>query len=293
MEALLDEVIRHLTTWKRPSASDGERRAAEWIAGKLEAEGCAATVEEEPAHGTYWWPLGLLTGHRRDRRPDAQPRRHARCGRRDGRRGVIDDISGGQPLVSPPLPSHALDARTSSPSAATGRRTHTRLRRPPRRGALVAALPPRRAPRSPSASPPADKTDTTPRDVPGARRPGARRARRTHRQRAPATRRRRGSPLGSALTFAEIGSRDTVDGANDNLSGGRRTRRPRTPARARSRCTGCACLLVSTGGRGVVHGGHARLRPAPLPAAAARAHDLRLPRHGRLAAPHRSARARA
>jgi acetylornithine deacetylase/succinyl-diaminopimelate desuccinylase-like protein len=46
---------------ERPSASDGERRAAERIAAELREAGCReARVEEERAHGGYWWPLGLL-----------------------------------------------------------------------------------------------------------------------------------------------------------------------------------------------------------------------------------------
>ena len=46
----------------RPSASTGERRAAELIAGELEAAGARVRLEEETVHGTYWWPIGLLTG---------------------------------------------------------------------------------------------------------------------------------------------------------------------------------------------------------------------------------------
>jgi hypothetical protein len=57
----LRHTIEHLTTWERPSASEGERRAAEWIAGELRELGFAAEVEEERAHGTYWWPVGLFT----------------------------------------------------------------------------------------------------------------------------------------------------------------------------------------------------------------------------------------
>jgi hypothetical protein len=59
----LEAAIRHLASISRPSASDGEREAAEWLAGELRAAGCReARVEEERAHGTYWWPLGLLSG---------------------------------------------------------------------------------------------------------------------------------------------------------------------------------------------------------------------------------------
>jgi hypothetical protein len=56
----MDEAIRHLASFDRPSASEGERVAAEWIAASLRDLGLEARVEEESAHGTYWWPLGLL-----------------------------------------------------------------------------------------------------------------------------------------------------------------------------------------------------------------------------------------
>jgi len=54
--------IRELAAFARPSASDGERRAADSIAARLRALGCRATVEEERAHGGYWWPIGLVNG---------------------------------------------------------------------------------------------------------------------------------------------------------------------------------------------------------------------------------------
>ena len=58
----LEDVVRSLAGWERPSASDGERRAAEWIAERLVAIGVHdVRLEEEPAHGGYWWPLGLLS----------------------------------------------------------------------------------------------------------------------------------------------------------------------------------------------------------------------------------------
>src|SRR5437588_123122 len=97
-DAVLPELlaaIAHLASFERPSASDGERRAAEWIAERLREEGCAVRVEQERAHGGYWWPLGLLTGL-------------AGAAALSGRRGlalaagaiaaagVYDDVSGGR-----------------------------------------------------------------------------------------------------------------------------------------------------------------------------------------------------
>jgi hypothetical protein len=59
--ALIERVVRELASYERPSASEGERRAAEWLAGEFRAAGCRGVrVEEERAHGGYWWPLGLL-----------------------------------------------------------------------------------------------------------------------------------------------------------------------------------------------------------------------------------------
>jgi hypothetical protein len=51
--------IHELAAFERPSASEGERRAAESIADRLRALGCSVAVEQERAHGGYWWPLGL------------------------------------------------------------------------------------------------------------------------------------------------------------------------------------------------------------------------------------------
>jgi peptidase M28-like protein len=57
--AQLEADVRALAAIARPSASDGERRSAEWIAARLRECGFPTRVEEEAAHGTYWWPLGL------------------------------------------------------------------------------------------------------------------------------------------------------------------------------------------------------------------------------------------
>jgi hypothetical protein len=55
----LRERLEELEQIDRPSASDGERRAAEWLVGRFAELGAAARIEAEPAHGTYWWPLGI------------------------------------------------------------------------------------------------------------------------------------------------------------------------------------------------------------------------------------------
>jgi acetylornithine deacetylase/succinyl-diaminopimelate desuccinylase-like protein len=58
----LGTVVHELASFERPSASEGERRAAEWIAARMRQLGHPAAVEIERAHGGYWWPLGLLNG---------------------------------------------------------------------------------------------------------------------------------------------------------------------------------------------------------------------------------------
>src|SRR5689334_23306930 len=58
----LKRVVRELASWERPSASEGERRAAAWIAEHLRELGVdQVRIEEEPAHGGYWLPLGMLS----------------------------------------------------------------------------------------------------------------------------------------------------------------------------------------------------------------------------------------
>jgi hypothetical protein len=54
--------IYELAGMQRPSASDGERIAAESIADHLRALGCETEVEPGRAHGGYWWPIGLANG---------------------------------------------------------------------------------------------------------------------------------------------------------------------------------------------------------------------------------------
>jgi Peptidase family M28 len=55
----LRERLEELEKIERPSASEGERRAAEWLVGRFAELGAEARIEAEPAHGTYWWPLGI------------------------------------------------------------------------------------------------------------------------------------------------------------------------------------------------------------------------------------------
>jgi len=58
----LRERLEELERIERPSASEGERRAAEWLVDQFSQLGARARIEAEAAHGTYWWPLGLGAG---------------------------------------------------------------------------------------------------------------------------------------------------------------------------------------------------------------------------------------
>jgi hypothetical protein len=58
---LIERTVRHLASFERGSASEGERRAAEWIADRLREEGLDPLLEDHASHGGYWWPLGTAT----------------------------------------------------------------------------------------------------------------------------------------------------------------------------------------------------------------------------------------
>jgi acetylornithine deacetylase/succinyl-diaminopimelate desuccinylase-like protein len=53
----VEEVIRTLAAIERPPGSDGERRAAEWIAERLGG----AALDTHPVHGGFWMPVGVLS----------------------------------------------------------------------------------------------------------------------------------------------------------------------------------------------------------------------------------------
>ena len=119
--ALAERVIRELAAYERPSASEGERRAAEWLAGEFRAAGCREVrVEEERAHGGYWWPLGL---------PNAASALAALLGRRAAAlvggvaaAAVYDDVSGGRlwfrRRALPQRPTWNVVAEAGDPDAA-------------------------------------------------------------------------------------------------------------------------------------------------------------------------------
>jgi Peptidase family M28 len=56
----LRATVERLSALERPSASPGERQAAEWIAARLQDAGLRTRIERERVHGGFWWPIGLL-----------------------------------------------------------------------------------------------------------------------------------------------------------------------------------------------------------------------------------------
>jgi Peptidase family M28 len=58
----LRTTIEQLAPIERLPCSNGERDAAQIIAARLNALGCAAVVEEEAAFGSYAWPVGAMAG---------------------------------------------------------------------------------------------------------------------------------------------------------------------------------------------------------------------------------------
>jgi acetylornithine deacetylase/succinyl-diaminopimelate desuccinylase-like protein len=92
---LIERIVRELSSFERPSASEGERRAADWLAGELREAGCRSVrVEEERAHGGYWWPLGLLNAGAL--LASLRGRLAAALGGAVAAAAVYDDVSGGR-----------------------------------------------------------------------------------------------------------------------------------------------------------------------------------------------------
>ena len=90
--ARLRATVEHLASFDRPSASEGERRAAEWIRGELQALGVPARIEEERAVGSMPLPLGLLSAA--GVLAGLGGRRTAPLGLLAAA-GIVDDVSGG------------------------------------------------------------------------------------------------------------------------------------------------------------------------------------------------------
>src|SRR4051794_14725442 len=118
--AHLREVVETLERIDRPSASPGEREAAEWIRARFEQLGLHARIEEERAHGTYWWPLAALTGAAGLAGLGGGRRRLAALTGALATAGVVDDVSGGPHVfrkLLPHRPTYNVVAEAGDPDA--------------------------------------------------------------------------------------------------------------------------------------------------------------------------------
>jgi hypothetical protein len=97
--------LTELAAIHRPSASEGERDAAQWVLGRMRTHGAAGGIESDAVHGGYWGPLALLSA--------AGAAGAAAGGRRRlagstlaalAAAGVWDDITGGRHHVRRLLP---------------------------------------------------------------------------------------------------------------------------------------------------------------------------------------------
>ena len=248
----LRQAIAHLAAIDRPSASPGEHEAAEWIAAQLAEFGAGVRVEEERAHGGYWFPLGV---------PNALAGAAGLLARRGGKRqrafaaalgafaaaAIWDDVGGGRLWFRRRfLPSRSTWNVVAETGDANAERTlvfvahhdaaHWGLLFHPGVLPLVDRLFPGLLARTNTSPPLMAPVIAGPLLIALGALAGRRRALSWGSAFA----------LGSAATFAEIGARGAVPGANDNLTGvatllGLATELSEQPLE------GLRVLLVSTG----------------------------------------------
>ena len=263
--ALIERVVRELASFERPSASRGERRAAEWLArraarGRVRGphRGRAGPrwllVADRPAQRRL--PAGLAGRAPGARGAGGRVRHRGRVGRHGGRAAMVPprgaaprlDLERGGRDRGPATPgARSCSSPTTTPLTA-GSCSIPRCRGSACASRRASTRRPTRASRSCSAS------------------SSGRCSRRSAASRGAwgSASRRAPSPPGATAAMADIGARAVVPGANDNLSsvGSIVAARPRPPRAARARRAGDPALHRV---RGVVHGGHAGLRAAPLP----------------------------
>ena len=239
----------HLTAWERPSASDGERRR-----GRVDRRRAARArlrgrrSRRSAPTATYWWPLGPPQ-RARGASPAlvrAAPARRAR--RRRSR--ALGDLGRARPLA------RALAARAAAEALDVERRRARRATATPTRTVVVVAhhdaahgglIFHSSAPRAGTRARSRSRSSAAAWPPLMARRRRARARRRSARcsGRATAAAGDVMAPGGTAA-FADIGRRDTVPGANDNLSAVAALLEIAPRARARAG-RGLRVLLVSTG----------------------------------------------
>jgi Peptidase family M28 len=100
----LRAVVERLQAIDRPSASEGERRAGEWIRGSFAALGWDARVEEEPATGSFTLPVGLLSALAAAAGLSRRARPLAAAGGLAAAAGIADDVAAGPRVLRRLLP---------------------------------------------------------------------------------------------------------------------------------------------------------------------------------------------
>jgi hypothetical protein len=249
--ARLRATVEHLSAIERPSASDGEKRAAEWIRDRLDGSSADARIEVERAHGTYWVPLGLMTAAAglaglAAARGGRSARALAAATGAVAAAGIADDVSGGRHLFRRLLPhrsTYNVVAETGDGSA--GRTIVFVAHHDAAHGGLVFA--PQLTTVPADAFPQwYEQQETSPQVMllvvagPALVALGALTGLRALR--------RLGTFLSlvSVAAFADIGARPVVPGANDNLSGVAVLLELARALQERP-VTGVRVLLVSTG----------------------------------------------
>ena len=249
--ARLRATVEHLSAIERPSASDGEKRAAEWIRDRLKGSSADARIEVERAHGTYWVPLGLMSAAAglaglaaaRGGRP---ARALAATVGAAAAAGIADDVSGGRHLFRRLLPHRSTyNVVAEAGDRSAGRTIVFVAHHDAAHGGLVFA--PQLTTVPADAFPDwYEKQETSPQVMlivvagPALVALGALTGLRALR--------RLGTflSLGSVAAFADIGARPVVPGANDNLSGVAVVLELARALQERP-VTGVRVLLVSTG----------------------------------------------
>ena len=103
----LRAVVEHLQAIERPPASDGERRAAEWIRDRLAEHGCRARVEQERATGSFPLPFALLSAIAAAAGLSRGARPLAAAGGLAAAAAIADDVSSGPRVFRRLLPARA------------------------------------------------------------------------------------------------------------------------------------------------------------------------------------------
>jgi hypothetical protein len=120
----LRELVSELSTIHRPSASAGEREAAEWFRSRMQEHGARARLEVERAHGGYWLPLTLLSiAGALAAVAGARSRVTGAVLAALSAAGVWDDITGGRHHARRLLPQHDTFNVVTETGPADARRT--------------------------------------------------------------------------------------------------------------------------------------------------------------------------